>query len=291
TEGSRRTSSSKQMWEWTASRMQTFAPESPDTLSYVHRDDRWALLVAASKGWGNYRFQADVFAMYHILRRHGYDEDHIMLICEDDIAGNQSNKHKGEIRVSDAGENLYNAAAVDYRLSSVSPSDIAAIMQGKVSERLPHVLMPDSNDNVFVFWSGHGYVDSLDFGGNRAVAYSEMHNILRSIPHRKMLVATEACYSGGLGEYCEGKLDGVLFITAANPYETSHADVWSKDLGVYMSNGFTRGFQEAIDNNPEVSIRDLYYTLARNTSGSHVRLYNISKYGNVYSDSMAEYLK
>ena len=102
-------------------------------------------------------------------------------------------------------------------------------------------------------------------------------------------MAVEACYSGGLGEACEG-LPGTLLITAANPYETSHADVWSEEAGVFLSNGFTRGFQEAIGINPAITLRDLYYTLAINTSGSHVKVYNVSNYGNVYSESMADFL-
>ena len=39
-----------------------------------------------------------------------------------------------------------------------------------------------------------------------------------------------------------------------------------------------------------ISLRDLYYTLAAHTSGSHVKVYNVPNYGNVYSSSMAEYL-
>lgn len=50
---------------------------------------------------------------------------------------------------------------------------------------------------------------------------------------------------------------GSLLITAANPYETSHADVWSEEVGVFLSNGFTRGFQEAIGSNPDISLRDM----------------------------------
>ena len=41
---------------------------------------------------------------------------------------------------------------------------------------------------------------------------------------------------------------------------------------------------------PAISLRDLYYTLGRNTSGSHVKVYNASNYGSVYSESMSEYL-
>ena len=183
-----------------------------------------------------------------------------------------------------------NATAIDYRLNTLSPNDIGDILQGKRSDRLPKVLSPDADDNVLVFWSSHGSPGYLDFGGSSMMFYDKMRDILENTPHRKLLFAVEACYSGGFGEACGG-LPGCLFITAANPYETSHADVWSEDVGVYLSNGFTRGFQEAIDNAPTISLRDLYYTLARNTSGSHVKVYNASSYGSIYSNTMGEYLK
>ena len=290
TEGSRRTTSSKNTWEWTASKMQSFSSDEGGTLTYPALDDRWALLIAASKGWANYRFQADVFAMYQLLKHHGYQDDHIILICENDVANHANNPLPGVLRISDTGDNLYNAAAIDYKLSTLTPADIGDILQGKASERLPKVLKPDADDNVLVFWSSHGSPGSMDFGGDQMMTYNRMKAILADTPHRKLLFAIEACYSGGLGMACEG-LPGCLFITAANPYETSHADVWSEEVGVYLSNGFTRGFQEAIDQSPSISLRDLYYSLARNTSGSHVKVYNDHNYGSVYSNTMTEFLK
>ena len=290
TEGSRRSSSAKAVWDWTATKMQTFSVDDGSAVvTYPSLDDRWALLIAASKGWPNYRFQADVFAMYQLLRQHGYDDDHIVLICEDDVAHHPNNPHPGELRISDTGTNVYDDNAIDYRLGNLTPEEIGNILQGHASDRLPQVLSPDADDNVLVFWSSHGSPGSMDFGGNQSMTYDLLRDILANTPHRKLLFAIEACYSGGLGEACEG-LPGCLFITAATPYETSHADVWSEEVDVYLSNGFTRGFQEAIGANPAISLRDLYYTLARNTSGSHVKVYNASHYGSVYSNTMSEFL-
>ncbi len=288
TEGGKRTSSSKNVWDWTASNLQTFSTTG-SSHSYPALRDRWALLIAASTGWGNYRFQADVFAMYQILRQHGYADDHIVLICADDVAHNSKNAEQGVLRVSDTGDNLYDAAAIDYRLADLTPADLGDILQGRRSDRLPQVISSSATDNVFVFWSSHGSPGSLDFGGSQSMTYEQLSAILAAMPHRKMLVAVEACYSGGLGKRCEG-LPGTLFITAANPWETSHAAVWSDQLGVYRSNGFTRGFQEAIAANPAISLRDLYYTLARTTSGSHVKVYNTDQYGSMYDNSISEYL-
>jgi glycosylphosphatidylinositol transamidase (GPIT) subunit GPI8 len=103
-----------------------------------------------------------------------------------------------------------------------------------------------------------------------------------------MLWSMDACYSGSIGEACEG-IPGVLFITAANAVETSKADMRDPDMGIWLSNGFTRGFQETVDSNPDIILRDLYYELARSTVGSHATVYNVEYYGNMYKESMNEY--
>ena len=144
------------------------------------------------------------------------------------------------------------------------------------------------NDNIFIFWSGHGNVGSLCFGDSQKMKYAQMRDILLQTPHRKIMFAIESCYSGGLGQTSQG-VPGALFITAATPWEASHADMWSEEIGVYLSNGFTRGFQAAIAHDPDISIRDLYYTIATNTTGSHVTVYNASVYGNVYNNTMGEF--
>lgn len=41
---------------------------------------------------------------------------------------------------------------------------------------------------------------------------------------------------------------------------------------------------------PAISMRDLYYRLSVNTVGSHVMIYNAGNYGNMYQETMAEYL-
>lgn len=291
TGGSKRTSSAKNIWDWTASKFQAFNKTDGSNIVYPELDERWALLIAASKGWENYRFQADIFAMYNILKQHGYDDEHIILICEDDIAYNNKNLEQGVLRVSEDGENLYSAKAIDYKLSDLSPEDIGRILQGKQDERLPHVIKADINDNIFIFWSSHGSSSNmLDFGSSKSIHYEQIKNYLSITPHRKLLFAIEACYSGGLGKYCEG-LPGILFMTAASPDEPSRAAVWSSKLNIYRSNGFTHGFLDAIATNSSTSIRDLYYHLARSTSGSHVKVYNTTCYGSVYDNTIADFLE
>ena len=291
-DGSSRTTSTMQAWDWQRQTMQTFQDTQFD-IAYPILNDRWAVVVGTSDTWANYRHQADALAMYQLLKRHGYDDDHILLIIADNIAYDSHNIYPGIVRVRPGGENVYKDVKIDYRLKDVSIYDLKDMMLGRRSDRLPEVITPTQNDNVMVFWCGHGNKNQLAWGSGYTVTGDDVRNIIQTMSDeglfRKMLFSVDACYSGSIGEACEG-IPGVLIITAANADETSKADVRDPEMGVWLSNGFTRAFQETIDGNPDISMRDLYYTLARNTVGSHATVYNVENYGNMYDNSVSEYL-
>ena len=106
---------------------------------------------------------------------------------------------------------------------------------------------------------------------------------------RKMLCFIETCYSGSVLQACEG-IPGILAITAANANETSKADIFNSDLGIWMSNRFTYTLRDEITNDSSISLRELYYKLFINTVGSHVMLYNEEHYGNIFTNTIEEYL-
>ena len=288
TDGSAHTISSTQAWEWQSSLQMSFDPNQKD-FSYPDLDKRWAVVIGTSDNWANYRHQADALAMYQVLKRHGYDDDHIILIIEDNIAYHKNNIYQGVVKVRPDGENVYKDVKVDYKLSDVTISDLGDIMQGKASDKLPHVIEANSDDNVMVFWCGHGHQNTLAWGSNATVYGKEVRNIIEGMNFRKIFFALDACYSGTIGEACEG-LPGVLVMTAANAYEPSKADMKDPEMGIWLSNGFTRAFQEAVDENPNIVMSDLYYKLARQTVGSHATVYNVTHYGNMHTNTVGEFL-
>ncbi|HHU25138.1 MAG TPA: hypothetical protein GXZ56_00720 [Bacteroidales bacterium] len=292
TDGSGRTISMLQTWQTQAEQFQQFNQRQED-FNYGKHEGNWAVVIGTSDTWANYRHQADAMAMYQILKRHGYDDDHIVLIIADNIAYDSRNLYPGVVKVKPDGENLYRDMKVDYKINDVTIADLQDIFLGNSSKRLPHVIAPGKNDNIIVFWCGHGNHNRLAWGSHGTVYGTQVRDILRAMHeeqrYRKILFAMDACYSGSIGEACIG-IPGVLFITAANAYETSKADMKDPEMGIWLSNGFTRAFQEAIDETPNITMRDLYYKLARQTVGSHATVYNAEYYGNMYSNTMKEYL-
>lgn len=284
--------STVQAWEWNSTHQQSFDPNQKD-LTYPALNDKYAVVVGASDTWVNYRHQADALAFYQMLKSHGYDDDHIILIMEDNIANHPNNAHPGEIRVTTDGENLYHDVKVDYHLSDISVSDFYDIMSGKRSDRLKEVIAPGVNDNVMMFWCGHGSRNTLMWGSEAYVHGDDMKSLVSRLNaesrYRKLMFVLDACYSGTIGEACEG-IPGVLVFTAAHSNESSKADVFDRDLNVWLSNGFTRTFRDEVTANPDITLRELYYKTVRGTKGSHPRIYNVSNYGNMYHETLREFL-
>lgn len=292
-DGGNRTDATLAGWNWKASQMQDFDDESGD-FDYPAHKGNWALLVATSSEWKNYRHQADVLAIYRQLKSAGYTDDRIILIVEDDIAQNPSNPYPGVIRVTPTGENVYEDVEIDYHMSSLQATDLARILTGEKSDRFPRVIEATENDNIFIFWSGHGTPGAMCWGED---IYAMTGDALRPVfeemsrrrCYRKLLMMVEACFSGGVLEQCEG-VPGMLFITAANGDETSKADVFNSEMKIWMSNRFTSTFIEQITADKSIGMRDLYYRLFINTVGSHVMVYNAHNYGNLYTADMSEFI-
>lgn len=320
TEGSSTQASTTSLWELDKKWSATFVDVSVDH-HLPDVTDRWAVVISPSTSWSNYRHQADAFAMYQTLLHHGYDDDHIVLIVEDNLADDGRNKYPGEIfveRSSDPAaatdifmnDNVRKNAVVDYHFSDLRPEDLADIMTGRSSDRLPHVIHPTRSSDVFFFWSGHGgnregplwgNEDTQQYFGTKRIrdiveqmGGNVTFNIFREENsgqrlYRRMMFAIETCYSGRWGEALEGMQD-VLVLTAANAQESSKADVHDRDLGVYLSNAFARTFRRQIEAKHDITIYNLYRELFKTTRGSHVSIYNQQLYGSVYNETMNEFL-
>ncbi len=297
-DGGRRTTSTMASWNWKV--MATEDIEDRDApVEYKDREDSYAILIQGSSGWKNYRHQADVLNVYQLLKRSGWDDDHIILALSDDIAGNEKNITPGEVRCTASGPDLYGGAKIDYSTDSLSVQDIKDIFLGRGSAHLPVVLDTDDRTDVLVFWSGHGclkrskkadgflwreddvFTDS-DFGETLL----EMDSGLR---FRKMLLLLEPCYSRNMALQASG-IPGVLAIASAAGNESSFADFHSPQLGIWMSDRFTNNLVDTLSDNPYQTYKELYEYLYTHTLGSHVFIENSLLFGNLCKASVGDFI-
>ena len=290
TKGDRRSAPTLAEWNWKNSKAQDI--EGGGDIVYPALDKHWALLIATSSGCDNYRHQVDVLNIYQQLKAGGYDDDHIVLVIENDLANNPANPEKGVLYSRMDGVNVYKDVKVDYHISDLKPNDIREILLGNKSDRLPTVIESDKDDNIFVFWSGHGAPGYLGFG---TFSYSRdnMESCLAAMDangrFRQALWFIEACYSGSVARMADNHSHTIIF-TAAGEDETSKADEYNRNWKVWMSNRFSATLQDCMKNEPDMPLRDLYYRLFQSTVGSHVHVYGIDGYGSLYKHSLEEVL-
>ena len=125
--------------------------------------DNFAVLVAGSNTYSNYRHQSDVFHHYHILVDRGINPDNIIVFAYDDIANNARNPFPGKVFNSPKGVDVYAGVVIDYYGEDVTPKNFLAAITGdadgltiKDSRTNPKVLTSTENDNVYFFFSDHG---------------------------------------------------------------------------------------------------------------------------------------
>ena len=285
-----------QEWDKLRASQEQQLNEEQEDFNYPELKDNWALVIGASDTWDNYRHQADALAIYQLLKRHGYDDDHIVLVLADNIAYDENNIYPGEVYVkpkSEGGENVYHDVKVDYRLNDIPLGSLRKIILGERSAEFPEVFDADEHSNIFMYWCGHANRGKMAWGSDQQLTTETMkggwQEILAARKFRKFFAAIDACYSGSIGEAFEG-IPGLLCLTAANASEPSKADMLDPDMQIWLSNGFTRAFEQIINRQPDVKMRDLYQGVARLTTGSHASIYNEGHYGNLFHNTIAEFL-
>ena len=94
--------------------------------------DKWAVLVAGSNTYSNYRHQADVFNAYQLLKKNNFDMDKVITFAYDDTASSSRNPYKGKIfnkpTYKEPGVDVYEGVKIDYKGKDVDPTVFLHVM-------------------------------------------------------------------------------------------------------------------------------------------------------------------
>merc|ERR1712136_263315 len=93
----------------------------------------WAVLVAGSNGYYNYRHQADICHAYQILRQNGIPDERIIVMMYDDIANDTNNPTKGIIVNNPKGHDVYHDVPKDYVGRNVTPEVFLSVLLGNAT--------------------------------------------------------------------------------------------------------------------------------------------------------------
>lgn len=280
------------------------------------RTDTWALIAALSSGWSNYRHQADALRQYRLLRQGGIPDDHIILLLADDLSTAAKNRAPGTVRNQPGGEDLYQGALIDYRLT-LSAADLMDVVMGKKGPRTEQVLSTSAGSNLYLYLAGHGgptgmpvgagSVEAGLSGGKDVISPELLRQALCTLQSegrlRRALLVIESCFAGVFGEAASGGLEqgcavgagtqplnGVVMMSAANSREVSYAGSYDRDLSAWVNDAFSDQLATRAEAVPSVNLAELYANVYLRVSGSHASFYNTAAAGRVATVPLSEFI-
>ncbi|XP_023755331.1 vacuolar-processing enzyme [Lactuca sativa] len=189
---------------------------------------KWAVLVAGSSGYYNYRHQADVCHAYQILKKGGLKDENIIVFMYDDIASNIMNPRPGVIINSPNGSDVYAGVPKDYTGGYVTVANFYAVLLGNasgVTGGSGKVVASKPGDKIFVFYSDHGAPGILGMPTVPHLYANDFIEVLKmknaSGTYDKMVIYIESCESGSIFEGLLPEDMNIYVTTASNANESS----------------------------------------------------------------------
>lgn len=247
----------------------------------------WALIVAGSNGWYNYRHQADTCHAYQILHKNGIPDENIVVMMYDDIAHNPSNPTPGIIINKPNGDDVYKGVPKDYTKEDVTPDNFLNILKGNKQAMSGigsgKVIDSGPNDHVFVYFTDHGATGLIAFPSDELMAHdliAALDEMYENKKFSKLVFYLEACESGSMfHKKLKNNID-IYATTAANPYESSYACYYDKKRQTYLGDVYSVKWMEnsdAVDLTKETLMKQ-FQIVKEETNTSHVMQYGDMDY-------------
>nr|KAG5710767.1 hypothetical protein BaRGS_035169 [Batillaria attramentaria] len=228
-----------------------------NTDSRTTEGKNWALLVAGSNTYDNYRHQADICHAYHVVRNHGIPEENIVVMMYDDIAYSRENPYQGNVINEPNGENLYPGVVIDYKKEEVNPEVFLAVLTGNSS----------------------GIRELLGREGKVILHAKPLEKAIKSMhknkQFKKMVFYVEACESGSMFDGLLPEHISVFVTTAANPDESSYACYFDDERQTYLGDVYSVNWMQDSDKEDlsEETLQKQFTITKQETNTSHVMEY------------------
>lgn len=242
----------------------------------------WAVLVAGSNGWFNYRHQADVCHAYQIMHNHGIPDDRIIVMMYDDIANNRMNPTKGIVINHPNGKDVYHGVPKDYTGEEVTPENFLKVLRGDQEGMngigSGKVLKSGPNDHVFVNFVDHGATGLVAFPNGELTA-KQLNGALKDMyqqkKYGKLVFYMEACESGSMFDSLLSDDMNIYATTAANGDESSYACYYDKKRKTFLGDWYSVHWMEDSDkeNLKQESLLQQFKITKKETNTSHVQEY------------------
>ena len=221
--------------------------------------NNWAVLVAGSRYWFNYRHIANVLSIYHSIKKLGIPDSQIILMLPDDMACNDRNVFKGQMIASHATTKydrhhsneltgniieIYDSdIEVDYRGEECSVENVLRLLTNRhsIDTPLSKRLNTNKDSNILFYITGHGGDEFLKFHDKEEIQSNDISDAIsimrRQSRYNEILFVIDTCQASTL--YKTITSDNVISIGSSKLGESSYSYRTDKDLGISIIDRFT----------------------------------------------------
>ena len=222
--------------------------------------DNWAVIIAGSDGYGNYRHQANVAHQYHQYLDYGVKPEHIIVFDYDDIAYCGYNPFPGKLYnlPGDDARDYYEGLVIDYRQMAITKKAVINCLLGIEDGSGKKVLKSTSEDRVFINYYDHGAPGLVELI-HEYIYKDELQDVLKQMHEKKMykelVFYLEACDSATMMEGFPDDLN-IYVVTSTDAAVSGWACfcppediVHGKHIGACLSEEFGYAYMKDMDEN------------------------------------------
>ncbi|KER19104.1 hypothetical protein T265_15659 [Opisthorchis viverrini] len=251
----------------------------------------WVVLAAGTNTWDEYRHQADIFHAYQLVRKNKVPAENIITFAYDDIAYHPRYISRAIFAI---WYQLYCRYAlrclaltllifVPYFswIYDVTRENFVKVLKGdqKLAANKKKVLKSGPDDNVFIFYSGHGLKSLITFIKqdlyamelNDTLAYMHSNRM-----YNKLVLYVEACDSGSMFRDILPSNMGIYVTTSANEDEKSWGVFCDdKDIEICLANEYSYAWitDSEYKDIKKRTLEQQYEEVKKRTKDSHVMKY------------------
>jgi len=251
----------------------------------------WAVLLAGSSTYGNYRHQSDTCHAYKVVNKFGIPDSNVIVMQYDDIAKNPENPFPGQIfnkptPAGTPGVDVYAGCKKDYTGAAVTPDMFVAVLTGNAAKTGGRpVLKSGPNDRVFIFFTDHGGTGIIAFPDGSLMSSTTLigaiNQMYASKMYSKLVFYMEACESGSMFEGLIKPSINVYVTTASNAVESSWGTycppddmVNGKAINSCLGDLYSVNWMENADaQGPTETLQAQFLDVRTKTTQSHVMQY------------------
>ncbi|KAJ6317155.1 hypothetical protein OIU76_012832 [Salix suchowensis] len=272
-------------------------PSSIRKDSTAAEEKQWAVLVAGSAGYENYRHQADVCHAYQILKKGGLKDENIVVFMYDDIAFHVDNPRPGTIINKPFGHDVYAGVPKDYTGDNCTVDNLFAVLLGNKSALTGgsgKVIDSGPNDNIFIYYADHGAPGLVGMPVGKDLYAKDLIEVFKkqreASSYKSMVFYLEACESGTMFEGLLPSNWSIYAVTAANGEESSYG-VYCPEFYPYppsefstcLGDVFSISWMEDSDlhDTSQETLQQQYEVVRRRTGFDYEETSHVMQYGNM----------